>query len=164
LHNDDDRTILAQFPRRGPGPSFPPHSGYSPRENYQTPWLNHGDAGHTVIGAAIGFGIGAALGGIGSARNHTPIGDGVLLGGSLCALIGGAIGASHGSPYYFAHHHRIHPPWSGGNDQSTAQSGSNKGRGERGMTAPVGSRGQESLANAGTVASSTKPAHRPNRM
>ena len=48
-----------------------------------------------MIGAAIGFGVGAALGAIGGAHNHTPVRDGVILGGSLFALIGGAIGACH---------------------------------------------------------------------
>jgi hypothetical protein len=110
LHADDDGRTLAQFPRRGPGPPFPSQHRYPRgRENYQTSWMDHGDAGHTLIGAAIGFGIGAALGATNGARNHTSIGDGVIIGGSLVGLIGAAIGASHGRPYFFARHRRSYP-------------------------------------------------------
>ncbi len=156
LHDGGDRAILAQFPRRGPGPPFPPGRGYARRENYQTPWMDHGDAGHAAIGAAIGFGIGAAVGALGGIHNHTPIGDGVVLGGSLFALIGGAIGASHGGPHYFAHHRRSYrPSWSDDDEKRNAQSSSGKERGE-GVTMLASPLGQEPQIRAGGTPSAVR--------
>jgi hypothetical protein len=107
----DDGLTLTQLSREGfsrdrPTRSSAPRRGYS-RGGYQTPWRDHG---HALIGAAIGFGLGAAIG----AKTNTSPYPGttvraVFLIGSFGALIGGAIGAAHGS-YLFAHHRRAHRP------------------------------------------------------
>jgi hypothetical protein len=108
----DDGLTLAQLSREGfsrdrPTRSSAPHHGY-PQRGYQTPWRDHG---HALIGAAIGFGLGAA---IGAKANTSPYpgstARAVVLIGSFGALIGGAIGAAHGGSYLFAHRRRTHPP------------------------------------------------------
>jgi hypothetical protein len=95
--NDGSVRTLAQISQRGPVMPYPPRRGYPNRGGYQSQWMNHGDAGHALIGGAIGFGIGAALGAIGSVHGGTPVAGGVIIGGSIFGLIGTAIGASHGS-------------------------------------------------------------------
>jgi len=95
VSSDANNKTLAQFPRGGPGRPFPPHGRY-PRERYQTPWMDHGGAGHIVIGAAIGFAVGAALGGNQSAHNGTPVSGGIIVGGGLLGLIGGCVGKAVG--------------------------------------------------------------------
>src|SRR5258708_2672000 len=102
------KTILAQFQRRGPGAPIPPRRAYPRRESYGTTWAGYGDARHVAIGAAIGFGVGATFGAIGSIRNRGSVGDGILLGGSLCGLFGAAIGASHAGYSSFARHRKMH--------------------------------------------------------
>jgi hypothetical protein len=109
LRPTNNGTTLAQFPRHGPEPPFPARRRYPRQESYQNPWLDHGNAGHAVIGVAIGFGIGAMLGAIKSAHDHTPAGSNVLIGGSLLGFIGGTIGVAHGGAYFFAHHRKIDP-------------------------------------------------------
>lgn len=106
----DDGTTVAQFsPRNGPMRSFPPNHAY-PRRGYQSPWMDHGNGRHVLIGAVIGFGLGAALGAKANKNpNSGTTAGAVLLVGGIGALIGGAIGASHGGPYPFAHHKRIYP-------------------------------------------------------
>jgi len=94
--NDD--TIVAQLPRRGPRTPFPPQRGY-PQGTYQTPWMEHGNAGPAVIGAVIGFGVGAAIGACGSDRSGTTLGGRVIIGGTILAVIGGAIGGAHPWPH-----------------------------------------------------------------
>jgi hypothetical protein len=107
---DDHDNVLAQLSRPKPMTPFPPHRGY-PRGNYPTPWMEHGNAGHAVIGAIIGFGLGAALGATANTDRHSGATAGaVFLCGSLGALIGGVIGGSHGGPYAFAHHRRTYRP------------------------------------------------------
>ena len=88
-------TTIAQLRRGGRGRPFPPQRGY-PRGTYQTPWMHHGSAGHILIGAAIGFGVGAALGANHSAHNGTPVGGGIIVGGGLFGLIGGCVGKAVG--------------------------------------------------------------------
>src|ERR1700758_2813377 len=113
----DDGKHLAQLPRRGPGMHIPPQHGYY-RGGYPTPWMEHGDAGHILIGAGIGCGIGAALGTMGGAHTGTS-GGSAILGGALCALIGGAIGASHGGPHPFLHRRRFYrPSWPEDDEES----------------------------------------------
>ena len=125
---DNDRKILAQFPRRGPARPFPPFRGYRPRESYQSPWMDRGDGGHALIGAAIGFGIGAAIGAAGSAHNKTSVGGGAIFGGALFGLIGGALGASLGGPHHFAHRRTVYPP-SSPEDEEAARNAASQGRG-----------------------------------
>lgn len=102
--------MTAQLSRDRPTRPVPPHHGY-PRGSYRTPWMDHGDAGHAAIGAAIGFGLGAAL----AAKANTSPYPGataraIFLVGGLGALMGGVIGGSHGGPFAFAHHRRTYPP------------------------------------------------------
>jgi hypothetical protein len=91
----NDGKTLAQFNRPMPGRPFPPQHGYP--WGYQTPWTHHGGAGHVLIGAAIGFGVGAALGAHQSAQNGTPVSGGIIIGGGLLGLIGGCIGEAVGT-------------------------------------------------------------------
>lgn len=114
----DDGMSVAQFsPRNGPMRPFPPNHGY-PRGSYQSPWMDHGNGRHVLIGAVIGFGLGAALGAKANKDPHpgTTTGAVVLVGG-VGALIGAAIGGAHGGPYPFAHHKRIRPPFQHGGEE-----------------------------------------------
>jgi hypothetical protein len=118
--NDD--TIVAQLPRRGPRTPFPPQRGY-PRGTYQTPWMEHGNAGPAVIGAVIGFGVGAAIGACGSDRSGTTLEGRVIIGGTILSVIGGAIGAAHGGPHPFARRRRVYrPSWPEGDEESDLRS------------------------------------------
>jgi hypothetical protein len=67
-----------------------------------------------LIGAAIGFGVGAALGANASARNGTPVAGGIIIGGGLFALFGGCIGKAvgdfQGLHYSSAHRRRTYRP------------------------------------------------------
>jgi hypothetical protein len=100
---------LAQLPRARPGMPIPPRHGYY-QGSYQNPWMGSGDVAHPRIGAAIGFGFGAAIGALSSIHNQTPVGSRVILGGSLFALIGGAIGAAHVGSHPFMQRRRFYPP------------------------------------------------------
>jgi len=73
--------------------------------------VNHGNAGHAVIGAVIGFGLGAALGAAANTDHHPgTTAAAVVLFGGFGALIGGVIGGSHGGPYAFRHLRKTYPP------------------------------------------------------
>jgi len=105
---DTGDPTLAQL--RGPRPvrPFPSQRPY-PRGTYQTPWRDHGDAGHILVGAAIGFGIGAALGAHNSSRDGTPVTGGIIMGGGLFALLGGCVGKAVGdlqSLHFASGYHR----------------------------------------------------------
>lgn len=65
-----DARLIAQRFRPRPMPPLPPRRGY-PQGNYRTPWMDHGNAGHALIGAAIGFGLGAALGATANTDHHS---------------------------------------------------------------------------------------------
>ena len=98
---------LAQLsPRRPPVPPRP-HRGYPP-ESYQDHWMDQGSARHGLIGALIGFGVGAALAAKADKTGHP--GAMIVLVGGAGALIGAAVGANHGGPGPFARHRRIDPP------------------------------------------------------
>jgi hypothetical protein len=122
ISSDADNTKLAQLHRSGPGRPFPPQRGY-PRRIYQTPWVDHGNAGHIFIGAAIGFGIGAALGANNSARSGTPVAGGIIVGGGLFGLLGGCVGKAvgdlQGIQYSSARRRRTYrPSWPEDDEQS----------------------------------------------
>jgi len=102
-----DSQTEAQLPRRGPGTHLPPPRGYN-RGSYSTPWMANSDPGHALIGAGIGFAIGATIGTFGAVHNGTSVGNGVFIGGTLFALFGGAIGASHGLGHPFMHRKRVY--------------------------------------------------------
>jgi hypothetical protein len=109
---DASDTTIAQLRRGGPGRPLPPRA--YPRGTYQTQWMDHGNAGHIFVGAAIGFGIGAAIGASGSARNGTPVAGGIIIGGGLFALLGGCVGKAvgdlQGLHYASARRRGIHRP------------------------------------------------------
>ncbi len=106
----NDGKTLAQLSRGRPNRPFPPRRGY-PRGSYPSAWMDHGNAGHAVIGAVIGFGLGAALGAAANKDRHPGATAGaVVIFGGLGALIGAAVDAAHGGPYPFAHHRRSRPP------------------------------------------------------
>lgn len=137
--DSNDGKVLAQFPRRGPGTPFPARRGY-PGGRYRTPWVGHGNAGHILIGAAIGFGVGAALGANQSAHNRTPVAGGIIVGGGLLGFIGGCVGKAvgdlHGLHYSPAYRRRTYRP-SGPEDdeQSDLRSHSKDARLERSVSA-----------------------------
>jgi hypothetical protein len=73
-----------------------PQIRYPRGRGYERTWRQRGNGRHALVGALIGFGLGAAIGAKGNQDQHTrarvvaPI-----LVGSAGALIGAAIGASH---------------------------------------------------------------------
>jgi len=109
LQGGNDGKPLAQLQRLGPRTPSLPQRGYPQRGSYQPRWIDHGHAGHAVIGAAIGFGLGALLGAKANTDQHprATVGAVVIFGG-IGALIGGAIGGSHGGHYAFSHRRKIH--------------------------------------------------------
>ena len=106
---DNDSKTLAQLPRRGSGMPLP-HRGYPQPESYRSRWMDRGSAGHAVIGAAIGFTLGAILGAKANKNPQpgTTAGVVVIFGG-FGALIGGFIGGAHAGSYPFAHQRGIYP-------------------------------------------------------
>jgi hypothetical protein len=131
---DTDNTTLAQLPRGGPRRPFPPQRGY-PRPTYRTPRMDHGGAGHILIGAAIGFGIGAAIGANDSARNGTPVSGGILIGGGLFGFLGGCVGKAVGDlqGLHFAsvHRRRSYRPYGPEDDEQSALRSHPKGKENR---------------------------------
>jgi hypothetical protein len=117
LPNHDNSELLAQY-RGGRRPPFPSRREYSPRQSYQSPWMDQGDARHALIGGAIGFAIGAGLAGAGN-HGSSQIGGRVFIGGSICGLIGAAIGSAHGSGYPFARRRRAFPSPSTEDEEAT---------------------------------------------
>jgi hypothetical protein len=107
----NDSKTLAQVRNRMPGRPYPPQRGHSHQGSQQRHWMDSGNAGHALIGAAIGFGLGALAG---AKANQAPYpGDtarAVFLVGGVGALIGGAIGASHGASRSFARRKGIYSP------------------------------------------------------
>ena len=111
----------AQLPRRGRGMPRPPQRG----RNWggpPTPWMANSDPGHALIGAGIGFAIGATIGAVGALHNRTPVGNGVFIGGSLFGLFGAAIGASHSPGHPFMHRRRAYPVWPEGDEEGHLRS------------------------------------------
>lgn len=126
LAPDANDTRLAQLPRRGPGMPFPPQRGY-PRESHPPAWIDGGNAGHALIGAAIGFGVGAAIGASGSDRSGTTLGGRVIIGGTIFAVIGGFIGGAHPWP----HPRRVYrPSWPEDDEESDLRSHSRAKEGQ----------------------------------
>lgn len=105
-----DSETEAQLRRGGPGMPIPSRRGYN-RGGYPSPWIANSDPGHALIGAGIGFAIGATIGAVGAVHNRTSVGNGVFIGGSLFALFGAAIGVSHGTGHPFMHRRRTYPVW-----------------------------------------------------
>ena len=91
--NSPDSDTLAQFPSRRPG-MYPRRGGY-PRPAYPSMYRPEVNGRHVLIGALIGFGIGAAV----VAKSHGTAGATVAI-GAIGAGIGAAMGA--GMPSYYA--------------------------------------------------------------
>jgi hypothetical protein len=107
---------VAQLPRHGSRMPIPPRRGYNGGA-YPPPWMGHGGPGHVLIGAAIGFSIGATAGGLGSAHNGTSVGGGAIIGATIFGFIGAAIGAACDGSHLFMHHRRFdRRPWPGDED------------------------------------------------
>jgi hypothetical protein len=101
---------IAQLSRNRPAQLHSPHSGYS-RGGHASQWMDYGNPRHALIGALIGFGLGAAL----AAKANTSPYPGstaraVFLIGGAGALIGAAVGAAHGMSYAFVPRHKTTPP------------------------------------------------------
>jgi hypothetical protein len=82
-----------ELAQRRPVPLVPPQIRYPRARSYRGMWRQRGNRRHALIGALIGFGLGAALGSKGNQDPHAGIVAPVLF-GSAGALIGGAMGAS----------------------------------------------------------------------
>lgn len=87
--HDGGNTVVAQLPRRGPGPAFGPR-GPMGRPAYSGMWGQPEPSGrHVLVGAAIGALVGVALGAKGNAGARGTFGL-----SALCAGIGAGMGAS----------------------------------------------------------------------
>ncbi len=118
---DPRANTLAQITRRGPGTPRAPR--YPQRPSYPSPRVDQG-GGQALAGAAIGFGVGAVFGAIGGVRNHTPVAAGVVLGGSICGLIGFIVGAAHAASLSLVHRPTLDPPAAPEDDEAGDQTGS----------------------------------------
>ena len=76
----NDSRAEAQRRRQGRGMRKPTQRGYN-RSGYPTRWMANSDPGHVLIGAGIGFAIGAIIGAVGAVHNGTSAGNGVFIGG-----------------------------------------------------------------------------------
>jgi hypothetical protein len=127
---------LAQLSRRRLVSGLP--RGYAP-DSYETHWMDRGNGRHALIGALIGFGVGAA---IAAKANKTPNpGGAIVLVGGVGALIGAAVGANHGGPGRFARHRRMGSPSGGGGKEPDLNADSAGGcpKEQRGSAAPLSS-------------------------
>jgi hypothetical protein len=84
---------LSQLAQRRPVPLVPPQIRYPRGRSYGGMWRQRGNRRHALIGALIGFGLGAAIGAKANQDPHARIVAPVLF-GSAGALIGAAVGAS----------------------------------------------------------------------
>jgi hypothetical protein len=93
-----DAQTLSELARRSPAPVDPARIrhprgwGYDGRR-YGGMWRQPGNGRHALIGAIIGFGLGAAIGAKGNQDPHARVVAPVLA-GAAGALLGAAIGAS----------------------------------------------------------------------
>jgi len=120
--NSAGESLLAQIPRRGPGPAMRsgpyvrrPGGGYATPYPYAAPEYNH-----TGMGALIGFGLGAALGASAQTDVHGRIAAS-LGGGFLFGVIGAAIG--HAIPAFHFRHQYDPGQWPDDDEQAA---GSNR--------------------------------------
>jgi hypothetical protein len=92
----DNSQTPSEFARSKPVATLPPHIRYPRVGSHSGTWRQTGNRRHALIGALIGFGIGAAIGAKGNQDQHTQarIVAPILFGGAG-ALIGAAVGGSH---------------------------------------------------------------------
>jgi len=109
-----DNATLTQLSSRRPSPPFPHRGGY-PRSAYPGMWMPEGSGRHAVIGAVVGFGLGAALGAKANTDQHAgATARASVLFGSFGALLGAVAG--HGFPSLQARNRR-RSPGSAGDDE-----------------------------------------------
>jgi hypothetical protein len=89
-----DGQTLSDLAQHRPVSAVPPQMRYPHGRGYRGMSRQRGNGRHALIGALIGFGIGAALGAKGNQDPHARVVAPVLFGGAG-ALIGAAVGASH---------------------------------------------------------------------
>ena len=89
-----DGQTLSEFAQRRPVSLAPRGIRYPRGRGYGGMWRQRGNGRHALIGALIGFGVGAAIGAKGNQDPHARVVAPVLFGGAG-ALIGAGIGASH---------------------------------------------------------------------
>ncbi|MGA9475218.1 MAG: hypothetical protein WBV36_22325 [Terriglobales bacterium] len=114
---------LAQLSRRRLPPG--PPRGYAP-DSYETHWMDRSNGRHALIGALIGFGVGAAI--AAKANKTANPGGAIVLVGGAGALIGAAVGANHGGPGRFARHRRTGSPSEHGGKELDLNADSASGR------------------------------------
>lgn len=90
----DDGQRLSEFARGRPSPPVPPYIRYRRGRAYGGRWQQPGNRRRALIGALLGFGVGAAIGATGNKDPHARVVAPVLFGGAG-ALIGAAIGTSN---------------------------------------------------------------------
>jgi hypothetical protein len=122
--------IIGQFRRypqlhRGPirssrGQAYPSAYASAPRPPF------------SVLGALIGFGVGAAIGASGSDHSGTTLGGRVLIGGTIFAVIGGAIGGA------LPHVRRRYPQQDPDDDEESNVRPHAKGVQEKNLTSAAG--------------------------
>jgi hypothetical protein len=120
--------------------------------------MDHGSPGHILIGAAIGFGVGAALGAHQSARNGTPVSGGILIGGGIFGFLGGCVGQAvstfPGVHYSSAHRKsRSRPTWPEDDEESDFRSHSNATEGHPETSGKTALTGQPAAVEAMAAAS-----------
>jgi hypothetical protein len=107
-HTGHANDTIAQFPRR----VRPPLRSRRPMRhpgNYAPMWTG-GDGRHVLIGALVGFGLGAAIGANGNTDQHPGVTvKAALAVGTIGGLLGAAIGAS--VPSFYARNLRHRAPW-----------------------------------------------------
>jgi hypothetical protein len=82
--------------------------------------MEHGDARHAAIGAAIGFGLGALIAIKVNADQHQAATAGaVFIFGGVGAVFGGLIGGSHAGPFAFARRRRDYQPFAPEEDEES---------------------------------------------
>jgi hypothetical protein len=89
-----DGQTVSELAHHRPAPLVHPGIRYPRGRGYGGMWRQRGNGRHALIGALIGFGVGAAIGAKGNQDPHARVIAPVLFGGAG-ALFGGAIGASH---------------------------------------------------------------------
>ena len=122
--SESDHETLAQLARRRPGGLYPRRGGYAGC-GYPSAWSSPGNGRRVLIGAAIGFGLGAAMG---AKANTSPYPGSEVRAAVLFGAFGGLIGAAigHGAPPFYARNGRHHRESSEDEEASDSGLGSNR--------------------------------------
>ena len=145
-----DDTTIAQLPRQMPGPPVRPRRPpmARPRRGYPGyPGMAMEPNGrHALIGALIGFGLGAAAGAHANTDQHPGAGvKAAFLVGSVGGLLGALVGAA--TPSFHARNPYRHNPWPDNDEQASRRDQGSEARGQgsgtRGQAAGINSQGSE---------------------